>query len=148
MPAFTLVKVNGKLRGRSQDDERAHNRFKRWRRKLGDGEFFQFAYDYERNLAHHKKFMALVSYIADNSDTYNNTEKALVAVKIAAGHCDFVNGPAGLVAVPKSISFKKMQQGEFEEFYKNALQGVADHILPHMNRVELQKALETIAGFE
>jgi hypothetical protein len=151
MPSMTLVRAaNGQIRGKSDADNRAYNRFKRWRRQLGAGEFFQFSYDYERNLKHHNKFMALVSYIADNSDTYNTTATALIAVKIAAGHCDFVPDPknGGLVAVPRSISFKSMKQDAFEEFYKNALQGVADHVLPHMNRVDLQDALEKIARFE
>jgi hypothetical protein len=147
---MTIVKTpKGQWRGYSDEDDKNWKRFKRWRAKRGAGEFFTMSYDYERVLAHHKKLMALVTYIADNSDTYNNKDKALVAVKIAAGHCDFVVNPltGELVASPRSINFKKMKQGAFEEFYANALQGVVDHILPYMNKVDLQVALENISRF-
>lgn len=150
MPSMTIVKTSkGVWRGFSSDDDHLFKKFKRWRAKRGAGEYFTFSYDYERDLKHHKKFMALVGYIAENSDTYNNKDKALLAVKIAAGHCDFVASPltGELMAVPRSINFRNMKQGAFDEFYKNAIQGVIDHILPYMNKVDMQVALENIARF-
>jgi hypothetical protein len=150
MPELTLVKTGkGTWAGLTAEDVDKYRKFKRWRRGREAGEFFTMSYDYERDSLHHRKFMALVTYVAQNSDVYDNKDKALIAIKIAAGHCDFVHDPrtGQLVAIPKSISFKKMKQGAFEEFYEGAIQAVITHILPHMNRVALDDALDVVSRF-
>lgn len=88
----------------------------------------------ERNLAHHRKFMTLVNRVRDNHPSYTSTEQALVAVKLAAGWCDWVPNPmtGEYVPVPKSISFASMDQTEFNAFYNAAIAGVLEHLLPGM----------------
>jgi hypothetical protein len=56
-----------------------------------------------------------------------------------------VNGE--LMALPKSISFAAMDQVEFEAFYDNAVNGVLKYLLPTMNRVSLDEALDRVVQF-
>lgn len=150
MPSAEVVKMaNGQLRGFGEADHNAYKRFRARVKRMGPGEFFTLSWKFARNLAHHRKFMALVTYVAQNSDVYDNKDKALVAIKIAAGHCDFVADPkgGGLVAVPKSISFDRMDQDAFDEFYEAAIRGVINHVLPHMNRVSMETALANVSEF-
>lgn len=102
-----------------------------------------------RNLAHHRKFFALVEFVANRHPVYDNREKALVAVKVAAGHVDFLPNPetGELVAVPRSIAFDAMEQGDFEEFYERAVQGVLDHIVPQADREEVDLWVDHVARF-
>jgi hypothetical protein len=102
--------------------------------KMKEAVPYRLEYKLERSRPHQRKFGALLSMIADYHEVYNTTAKALVAVKLAAGHCDYVLDPLGkgLVPIPKSISFKGMDQDRFEVFYNNAVQAVIDHLLPEM----------------
>lgn len=102
-----------------------------------------------RNLQHHRKFFALLTVIAENSDTFDNTDKALAGVKLAAGHVDWIPHPATgeLVPVPRSISFASMDQSGFDLFWDRALSAVIKHILPAMNRVSLDRAIDAVMDF-
>lgn len=102
-----------------------------------------------RNLALHRKFFALVGFVAERHPIYDTRDKALVAVKVAAGHCDFLPHPqtGELVAIPKSIAFDALEQGEFEEFYEAAVQGVLDHIIPEADREEVDLWVEHVSRF-
>lgn len=145
-----VVKLaNGKLRGFGQENDRLYKKFRKQVKGMEPGEMFTLSWVRERNPAHHRKLFSLTTYIAENSDVYNNKDKALTALKVVAGHCEFVPDPKGgrLIAVPKSISFESMGQDEFESFYQNAVQGAIDHILPHMTKVDLEVALRHISEF-
>lgn len=144
-----LVRTPQGLRGWTIHDQQAYQKLKRRLATMEPGECFRLEFSVPRNVAHHKKFWALVSVVADTSDIYDNREKAVAAVKIAAGHCDFVPHPVSheLMALPKSISFAAMDQVEFEVFYDAAVNGVLKHLLPTMNRVSLDEALDRVVQF-
>lgn len=144
-----VVTPTGDVRGLTEDDDRAWKRYKGWLKRLGAGEYFTFSYNHPRNAKMHKKFFSLVAYVADNSDVYDNREKALTAIKIAAGHCDFVPDPVngGLVPVMRPINFAQMDQVAFEAFYDSAVNGVRRWVLPHMNRRSLDEAVEYVSRY-
>jgi len=148
MSSIEVVKTDKGLRGFGDEDRKRYAKFKKFVDEMEPGEIIRFEWKQPRNLGMHRKFFALVNYVAQNSDVYDTTDKALTAIKIAAGHCDFVPWNNGdLIAVPKSISFAEMDQAGFEDFYANAINGVLNHILKHMNRTSLDEALNTIAEF-
>ena len=75
-----------------------------------------------RNLAFHRKFMAMLGTALDMADTEHNFEQFRAMVTAGAGYCDFTTNNRGdLVAVPKSIKFASMDDTEFERLYKDAL---------------------------
>jgi hypothetical protein len=82
-----------------------------------------------RNLKFHKKFFALLGAARECSDTEFNAEQFRAYVICGSGWCDFIPGPDGvLIAFAKSISFAKMDDGEFERLYK----GVLDFVFLNM----------------
>lgn len=140
---------DGKLHGWTQAEDIALRKMRAKINRLKPGQMLKLSYSQPRNLGHHKKFFALVQAVAENSEIYDTPDKALIAVKLAAGHADFVPHPqtGELVAVPKSISFAALSQGEFEEFYERAVAGVIAHICPHMTRMDLDEAVEMVGQF-
>lgn len=149
MTTMYLIKTARGVHGMSEDDHKAWVKFKNFLAKMEPGESFQLEYKRPRNLQHHRKFMALVAVCSQYSEVYDNHEKALIAVKIAAGHCDFVPHPISgeLVALPKSISFANMDQTDFESFYEAAIQGILKHVLKTMDRDSLDHAVDLIVRF-
>ncbi len=102
-----------------------------------------------RNLPFHRKFIKLVEYVASHHDVYDNKEKALTAIKIASGHCDFYPNPltGELYPYPRSIAFDKMEQHEFDAFYENAVQAVLRNLTSGISEAELDEFVETVARF-
>ncbi len=99
----------------------------------------------QRNLAHHRKFFSLVNLVAQNHPVWNDKARALAAIKVAAGHCDFLpTGDGDGVAIPRSISFDRMDQDSFDEFYQNAVDAVVERLFPGVERSEL---LEQLASY-
>lgn len=102
-----------------------------------------------RNYEHHKKLFALLKVVADNSDVYDTTRKALTVLKILTGHVEFIADPrtGELVAQPDSISYEAMDQIEFAEWYESAVSAACQHLVKHMNRVDMEQALEMVASW-
>ena len=84
-----------------------------------------------RNLQHHRKFYALLQLCYANQDRYDDLESMTAAVKYYLGHAKAIEGSDGKVyIIPKSISFAKMDQTEFEKFYDRAVNFLIKHIMP------------------
>ena len=78
-----------------------------------------------RNYQFHKKFFAMIHMVAESMD--KPEELVLKWIKIAVGLYDEMIMPGGkIVYVPRSISFAKMDQPEFDEFYLPAVKAAAD----------------------
>jgi len=75
-----------------------------------------------RNIRFHRKFFALLGSALDMADTDMNAEQFRAFCIAGAGYCDFIPGHDGkLVAIPKSISFAKMDETEFDRLYQDVL---------------------------
>ena len=84
-----------------------------------------------RNLAHHRKFFAMLNLVFANQDKYDQFNHFFAALKIGLGHCEtVVLGNGAVTYLPKSISFSKMDQTEFDKFYNDACDLVARRFLP------------------
>lgn len=141
-----LIKTPNGLRGSTPDDQEAWAKFRRKLETMQPGAYMRFEWSTPRNGAHHRKLFALLQLIAENSETYNTAEKALVGVKLAAGLFDLMVNPVTgeIVPVPQSISFESMGQEEFETFYSNAVDAVLQHILPQLDRGTADRLLDMI----
>lgn len=125
------------------DGDADHDRL----RKFKLGEVVRAKVSKPRNYEHHKKLFALLRFIAENSDVYNTERKALTVLKILTGHVEFIADPrtGELVAQPDSINYESMDQIEFAEWYEKAVNAACEHVTPHMNRIDMQQALEMVA---
>ena len=75
-----------------------------------------------RNPKHHAKFMALIAAIYPHQSIYPTMDSFRKAITVALGYGDTVKLPDGRVMlIPGSISFAKMDQRAFEEFYERAV---------------------------
>lgn len=98
-----------------------------------------------RNLLHHRKFFALLQAIYPHQTSYATMRAFRAALTCAAGHCEAATLPDGrVVLVPESISFGKLDQAGFEQFYERALEVVLTRILPKINRADVEREVEEI----
>ena len=74
-----------------------------------------------RNLKFHKKYFAMLKTGHDMANTDFNMEQFRVYCQAGSGHCEFIEGQDGIIAVPKSISFFSMDDLEFERLYNDVL---------------------------
>ena len=141
-----LIKTPTGLRGSTPIDQEHWAKFRRNLETMKTGAWLRFEWSTPRNGPHHRKMFALFSLVAENSETYNTTEKALNAVKLAAAYYDpFIDPMTGeIVPLVKSVSFDAMPQEEFDVFYRAAIDGVLQVILPTMSRETADKLLELI----
>lgn len=97
-----------------------------------------------RNLAHHRKFWKLMQIVYENQTHYKNPEEVCAAFKVAAGHCEYVQAKGQLVALPRSISFGKMDQSAFEAFYEKAVAYLCTEVIPGMDSDALKREVEEL----
>lgn len=145
MKAMLISTATG-LRGSTPADQDAWAKFKRKLETMKPGKWLRMEWSSPRNGPHHRKMFALLSLVAENSETYNTTEKALIAVKLAAGYFDPAIDPrtGEIIPIPKSISFDAMDQDAFEAFYSAAIDGVLQVILPTMSRETADKLMDMV----
>jgi hypothetical protein len=141
-----LIRTEKGLRGATPEDHAAWTKFRRKIETLKPGKWLRLEFSSPRNGKHHAKFFALLHLIAENSETWDTPEKALIAVKLCVGHFEpCVHPETGeLIQVPKSIAFESMEQEAFEAFYSRAIDAVLKSILPQFNRETADRLLDMI----
>lgn len=141
-----LIRTPGGLRGSTPADQDAWSKFRRRLETMKPGKWLRVEFSSPRNGRHHRKLMALLQLVAENSETYNTVEKALIAVKLVTGHFDLMADPktGEIIQVPKSVSYEAMGQEAFEVFYSAAIDGVLQHILPQMDEATAHRLMDMI----
>lgn len=101
-----------------------------------------------RNYEHLSKFFALLDVVYEQQEVYATRISFRAAITVALGHGETVMLPDGrTIIIPKSISFAKMDQTEFNEFYDGAVRLILEKIIPGVNREELEReVLEILEG--
>lgn len=97
-------------------------------RKVKLGKVVRVEMTTPRNVAHHRKFFALLNLVWSSAGDWPSLEVLLDKLKINLGHYEqcgeIVDPETGEIRKAiklKSISFAKMDQLQFEEFYERAL---------------------------
>ena len=94
-------------------------------KKLKAGEQYFFEVKKSRNLKFHRKLFALLKLVFDNQELYNNIEDLRDDLTVAAGYyVEGTNIHGEVVKRPKSISFAKMDELEFSEYYDSIIKQV------------------------
>ena len=141
-----VQKRRGEMVGLTEIDQQRYTALRKKLATMADGQCLRIEYATPRNPLHHRKFFALLALIAENSETYDTVEKALLAVKLVTAHVEpFIDPRTGeILQLPKSISYEAMSQEQFEHFYQAALDGIVQHILQHMPREKADNIVELI----
>lgn len=95
------------------------------KKKLKIGEVYRVKITKERNYEFHKKYFALISlaweYQNERTSEFFKSDIELFrkTIEISAGHCDVVYSidRAEWIEIPKSISFSKMDEHDFQNLY-------------------------------
>lgn len=76
-----------------------------------------------RNISHHRKFFALLNLVWTSAGDWPSLEDLLIELKVRLGLFREITlrDTGEVVKIPGSISFAKMDQLKFEEFYERAL---------------------------
>lgn len=100
-----------------------------------------------RNVRFHRMFWALMTKVWENQERYATVENLVDAFKVVAGHADLIVLPSGKeVWVPRSISFAKMDDTAFSDFYDRCADVLAKHFLPGITSEELKREVGLMIG--
>ena len=114
---------------------------------IPQGAWVKAAITRPRNLQHHRKFYALCSLIAQNTDKVDDVDDLVFRLKIATGHCRrHVKTDGTVLYEPRSISFASMDQTEFDAFYRKCLDIVCEHIIPGLDKAEIETEVLAFVG--
>lgn len=118
---------------------------------LSDGEY-QIDMTKPRNYEFLKKYFALLNTAFELWESPDGVIKSFDnfrdEVTIGAGYYEQVWSIGGILKlIPKSISFSKMDEAEFEKVYSNTIDYILWHVLPKHDRKSLIEAEEKIMAF-
>jgi cell division FtsZ-interacting protein ZapD len=95
---------------------------------IPEGEVLKCKISRPRNSQHHRKFFALLNIVYQNQDHYNSIDVMRSILTMKAGFYNEIKTDKGLVFLPASISFAKMDQQEFNQFYEKMLMTCCDFL--------------------
>lgn len=101
-----------------------------------------------RSVRQHALFFAVLNKVWENQDYYKTAEALRHALLIKLGYVDhyaFKDGTA--FAVPRSMSFAKMDAAEFSKLMDDALTFLTTEVIPGMNKDELLAEVEQMLGY-
>lgn len=99
---------------------------KKWRRfvaglfRLEPGEMVEITTNKARLGWFHRKHMALEQCVFESQEKFDNFEAFRTWLKVGSGFVDWHAGPkGGVIPVPRSISYAKLEQGDMEVVHDN-----------------------------
>jgi hypothetical protein len=133
---------------------------KQWRRlingilKLEPGEMVDIKTHKARSGPFHRRHMVMETQLFEAQERFEQFKQFRDWLKIGAGHCDWYPGPkGGVIAVPKSIEYAQLEDGDMREFHDNAVAFVrTEHatktLWRHLSPIARIEMIETIlSGF-
>lgn len=107
------------------------------------GEMVSFKMHRPRNLKHHQKYWVLMQIVADNSEDFESPEMVHYAIRAALGRGKWIQpgNARRQIFIPESIAFRSMNQDEFAEFYKQAVDVVLKHFIQGLTPEQLEHVI-------
>ena len=136
MKVFMVRTMNGLL----PDDERATEAL----RGIKIGQTVAVEVTRPRNIQHHRLYWAMCSKIGNALDV--EPENISDVLKLRTGHFVVVQTKSGPVHLPRSISFAKMDQAQFREFFERCCRVITAEWLPHMTAPQVQAEVLEMLG--
>jgi len=106
--------------------------------RIATGEALEFEYKLARNYKFLQKFFVFLKAVYDIEaiqEQYSSVEHLRYALTMDAGYFETVTGLGGQVYLkPKSISFAKMDEAEFDQFYAKVMQIVLKRLPDYVDK--------------
>lgn len=126
----------GLFDGWRKDDKSAWRKL--WKRLMGlaPGEFAVIEFVVPRSSPYHRRHMAIESAIFDAQERFVDFDMFRDWLKIGASWVVWVPGAkGGIVPLPRSISYAKADQAEFEEYHGKVMAFLrGEHAAPYLWR--------------
>ena len=98
-----------------------------------------------RNVKHHKKWFALLQAVYPHQSMWPTFKKFREKVQEALGLGEYhTDGRGERYFEAESISFSKMDQTEFSDFYERGVELILTRILPNVGRDDLDRQVHDI----
>ena len=124
----------GAIDGFSREDKSAWRRF--WKRllRLEPGEMAQAEMVFPRSGPFHRRHMKIEQSVFDAQERFNDFEMFRDWLKIGAAWVLWVPGAkGGIVPLPRSVSYAKADQAEFEAFHRAVVEFLrGPHAAPYL----------------
>ena len=151
MPRLNFTKTAAGLAPWDQDA-------RQWFEKVDAGSAVAVNVVLPRNLGFHRKFFAMLNVAYENREwpeidtkwgkVRTNFEAFRKYVTVKAGHYTVELLPNGQIkAEPKSISWDKMEQGDFEKLYSDALDIILAEFLDKWTTADMETAINEMMTF-
>lgn len=96
-------------------------------KRIAVGELVRCEITKPRNLMHHKKFFALINVVWEATGTWKTPTAVLLELKDTLGYVDRqILSTGRTLDIPRSISFAKMDQLAFDDFYERSLKTLCE----------------------
>ncbi len=119
-------------------------------RRIGTGEALEFEYKMSRNYKFLQKFFVFLTAVYEIEaiqDEFSSIEHLRAALTFDAGYFEYVKSLDGHVfAQPRSISFAKMCEADFDQFYAKVMEIVLGR-LPNYVKQDLEEMQNHIMSF-
>lgn len=129
---------------------------KQWRRlwsnilRLEPGEMVELTTLQPRLGWYHRKHFAMEQALFEAQERFEEFESFRTWLKVGSGHVDWFPGPkGGVIPVPRSVSYAKLEQAEMEQFHGAAVDFLrTEHagktLWKHLSPVDRITMLETV----
>ena len=145
----------GKLGGLSEKDQKAYARFRKTIDALEPGEILTLDFWFPRNKKFHGLYFVMMTQLFDAQDQFEDLDTLRYWLTVGAGDCAFYPGPSGkMVAIPKSINWKSMDDEEFSDHFRRVkaflrTPRATQFLWPHLTPADASEMVETILmGFD
>lgn len=131
---------------------------RQWRRffsmllRLEPGEMVQIKTHKARVGWFHRRHMALEQAVFEAQERFEDFESFRTWLKVGASFVDWYPGPkGGVIPVPRSISYSKLEQGAMEQFHNDAVaflrtEHAGKTLWKHLGDCQRIQMIETILG--
>lgn len=141
---MTTLAFTRTLSGLVPADDHAARKLK----KVPLGTVLRLTFEAKRNNKNLRRWWALCNLIYQNCELYKSPEQAHDMLKILAGHCtQIVSKKTGEVfLVADSISFSRLNEDQFQDVWRRAVQAVCEHILPDVTERAIEDEILRCIG--
>lgn len=136
--------------GLGEAEQKKWRRFWNWLMKLVPGEIARVTTLMERSGPFHRRHFAMEQALFNSQERFQHLDQLLYWLKVGAGWVTWAAGPkGGVVPIPRSISYRKADQTEFEEFHSRVLDFLlgdhaAKYLWPHLKREDADAMMRSI----